>query len=41
MATVVGEFAAVLCHLLKAVQAKEDPSSFQNFYMGLKEVWQP
>ena len=32
MATVVSECAAVLCCLLEAVQAIEDPSSFQNFY---------
>jgi hypothetical protein len=38
MVTVVGECAAVLCRLLEAVQANEDPSSFQNSCMGLREV---
>ena len=40
MATVVGEYAAFLCRLLEAVQANEDPSSFQNSCMGLREAWQ-
>ena len=30
MTAVVGECTAVLCRLLEAVQANEDPSSFQN-----------
>ena len=42
IATVVVEFAAILCHLFEAVQANEVPSSFQNSCMHWSsEVWQP
>jgi hypothetical protein len=40
MATVVGECASFLCHLLEAVQANEDPIVlFRNSCTGLQEVW--
>ena len=41
MATVVGECAAVLCCLLEAVQAIEDPSSLQNSCTGRERFGSP
>jgi hypothetical protein len=41
MATVVSECADVLCGLLLAVQAIEDPSSFPNSCTGLQRFCTP
>ena len=41
MATAVGEYAAVLCRLLEAVQTNEDPSSFQNSSTGRQRLFSP